>query len=135
MIAEAMAEKERVGLGIGIDRRKLFSGLGRDEMAMTLNDLTAIGATPILFEPIVATGDSDYLTNQERSAGLIDGFVRGAEIARVAIPGGETPTLKGIVGTNTIDVAGASIGIIKPQIRLITGERLIEGLTIYGVES
>jgi len=135
MIAEAMAEKERMGEGLGINRRRLFSGLGQDEMAMTLNDLTAIGATPILFEPIIATGDSDYLTDQERSAGLIDGFLRGASIAKVAIPGGETPTLKGIVSSNTIDVAGASMGIIEPRSRLITGDRLCEGLTIYGIAS
>lgn len=120
MIAEAMAEKERIGKGIGIDRRTLFAGLGQDEMAMTLNDLTGIGAIPILFEPIVATGSSDYLTDPDRSAGLIDGFERGAEIARVAIPGGETPTLKGIVYENTIDVAGASMGIIQPKHRLTT---------------
>lgn len=49
MIAEAMAEKERMGEGLGINRRRLFSGLGQDEMAMTLNDLTAIGAIPFLF--------------------------------------------------------------------------------------
>ncbi len=135
MIAEAVAEKERIGKGIGISRRKLFAGLGQDEMAMTLNDLAAIGAMPILFEPIVATGDSDYLTDPDISAGLIDGFEKGAAIAGVAIPGGETPTLKGIVGPNTMDLAGGSMGIIRPAVRLTTGERLIEGLTIYGVAS
>ncbi len=135
MIAEVMAEKKRIGEGIGIDRRTLFAGLGQDEMAMTLNDLTGIGATPFLFEPIVATGDSDYLTDPDKSAGIIDGFERGAAIAKVAIPGGETPTLKGIVGANTIDVAGASVGIIRPSVRLTTGDRLVKGLTIYGIES
>ncbi len=135
MIAEVMAEKERIGAGIGIDRRKLFAGLGRDEMAMTLNDLTAIGATPILFEPIVATGDSNYLTDSEISAGIIDGFEYGANYAKVAIPGGETPTLKGIVGANTIDVAGASMGIIQPKSRLTTGRNLESGLTIFGISS
>jgi phosphoribosylformylglycinamidine cyclo-ligase len=135
LIAEAMAEKERIGEGSGIDRRKLFAGLGLDEMAMTLNDLAGIGAAPIIFEPTVATGDSDYLTDQERSAGLIDGFEKGARLARVAVPGGETPTLSGIVNAKTIDLAGASMGIIRPQSRLVTGDRLCEGLTIYGVES
>ena len=55
MIAEAMAEKEKIGKGIGLEERLLFSGIGQDEMAMTLNDLSSIGATPILFEPIVAS--------------------------------------------------------------------------------
>ncbi|MEK6855928.1 MAG: AIR synthase-related protein [Nanoarchaeota archaeon] len=135
MIAESMTEKERIGKGLGLSERALFSGIGQDEMAMTINDLSGIGATPILFEPIVATGSSDYLVNQERSSGLIDGFERGAEIARVAIPGGETPTLKGIVAESTIDVAGSSLGIIRPRTRLTVGSRLEEGLIIYGVAS
>lgn len=135
MIAEAMAEKEIIGKGIGIEERILFTGIGQDEMAMTLNDLSGIGATPILFEPVIATGSSDYLINHHRSAGLIDGFEKGAQIARVAIPGGETPTLKGIVATTTIDVAGGSLGIIRPRMRLTVGDRLEAGLTIYGIAS
>jgi len=135
MIAEAMAEKIKIGQGLGLEERTLFSGIGQCEMAMTLNDLSAIGASPIAFEPIVATGSSDYLTNKERIAGLIDGFERGAQIAGVAIPGGETPTLKGIVYPNTIDLAGGSLGIIRPRSRLTVGNELTEGLAIYGVES
>lgn len=134
-IAESMSEKEKIGNGLGLDRRVLFSGLGQDEMAMTLNDLVGIGATPILFEPIIATGSSDYLTDSAVSDGLLDGFERGAQIARVAIPGGETPTLKGIVAADTIDLAGASLGIIQPITRLVSDNRLEEGLTIYGVAS
>jgi len=135
MIAEAMAEKEKIGKGIGLEERTLFSGIGQCEMAMTLNDLSGIGATPILFEPVVATGDGDYLINKNRTAGLIDGFERGAKIAGVAIPGGETPTLKGIVYPNTIDLAGGSLGIIQPKSRLTVGDRLKENLAIYGIAS
>lgn len=135
MIAEAMAEKEEIRERLRIDRSRLFNGLGQDEMAMTINDLTAIGATPVLFEPLIATGDSDYLTERERRTGLISGFEEGAIKARVPIPGGETPTLKGVVYPNTIDVAGASLGIIRPQYRLTTGTKLTDGLMIYGVRS
>ncbi|MBI2631589.1 phosphoribosylformylglycinamidine cyclo-ligase [Candidatus Pacearchaeota archaeon] len=130
-----MSEKEKIGNGLGLDRRVLFSGLGQDEMAMTLNDLAGIGATPIIFEPIIATGSSDYLTDSAVSDGLLDGFERGAQIARVAIPGGETSTLKGIVAVDTIDLAGASLGIIQPRTRLVSDYRLGECLTIYGVAS
>ncbi len=135
MIAESMAEKEKIGKGLGLSRRVLFAGIGQDEMAMTLNDLVSIGATPILFEPIIATGSSDYLVDKEISAGLLDGFERGARIARVAIPGGETSTLPDIVAQNTLDIAGSSLGIIQPKERLTLGDRLTEGLTIYGVAS
>jgi len=135
MISEAMAEKVRIGKDLGIDTRGLFRGIGEDNMAMSLNDLTGIGATPFLYEPIVATGSGDYLVDQEVSAGLLDGFHNGALLAEVAIPGGETPTLKGIVGASTVDLAGGSLGIIRPKGRLLVGDRLREGLTIYGISS
>jgi len=134
MVAEAMAESERAGKGIGLEVRQLFSGLGIDNMAMSLNDLTGIGAIPLLYGDIIATGSSDYLADNVRASGLIDGFVRGAEIARVVVPVGETPTLKGIVAPNTIDMAGASIGII-PRERLTIGTGLEAGLIIFGIQS
>lgn len=135
MISESMSEKERIGQGLGLERRTLFSGIGQDEIAMSVNDLGATGASPILFEPIVATGSSDYLTDPEVSEGLLDGFERGAEIAGIAIPGGETPTLKGIVYPGTIDLAGGSLGVIRPASHLSLGERLAPGLRIYGISS
>lgn len=135
MIAETMAEQEKIGRGIGLEERAIYSGFGQCEMACSLNDLSAIGATVIAFEPIVATGSSDYFSSKDKVAGIIDGFERGAQIAEVAIPGGETPTLKGVVFPNTVDVAGGSLGIIQPKRRLTTGNRLEPNLVIYGIGS
>ena len=135
MIAEVMAEKERIGQAMGLDRRKLFAGIGQDEMAMTLNDLGAVGTMPVAFEPIHASGNSAYFDDHEVIDGLLDGYDAGARIARVAIPGGETPTLKGIVYPSTLDIAGGSWGIIRPKSRLVLGQRMASGLTIYGISS
>jgi len=138
-IAESMAEKIKIARTLGFNPnfsiRKLFSGIGQDEMAMSINDLTGIGAIPFLFEPIVATGSSDFLMDIEMRQGIIDGFEIGARNARVPIPGGETPTLEGVVYPNTIDYAGASLGIIRPKSRLCVGNNLRPGLTIYGIAS
>jgi phosphoribosylformylglycinamidine cyclo-ligase len=135
MIAEIMAEKEKIGEGMGLSRRMLFAGIGQDEMAMTLNDLGAVGTMPAAFEPIHASGDSSYFTDDDVVQGLLDGYDAGAKIARVAIPGGETPTLKGIVYPKTLDIAGGSWGIIRPKSRLVLGQDMEAGLTIYGISS
>lgn len=119
----------------GISRRALSAGLGQDEMAMTLNDVGAVGATPVAFAPIHALGESSYFDDVERRDGMLDGYDAGAAIAKVAIPCGETPTLKGIVHPNTMDLAGGSWGIIRPKSRLVLGQRMEAGLAIYGVES
>ena len=131
-IAEKML---RLGKNWEIDGRKLFSGLGQCSMAMSLNDLSSVGAAPFVYGPIVSTGDSAYVNDEKKAAGIIDGFENGAKISGVAIPCGETPTLKGIIGKETLDLSGASIGIISPKSRLTLGEDLESGLSIYGVSS
>lgn len=135
MVAEAMAEKEKIGKGVGIERRNLFAGIGKDNMAMALNDLGAVGAMPVAFSPIHASGDSGYFTDEDAVQGLLDGYDTGARAAGVAIPGGETPTLKGIVYQNTLDIAGGAWGIIRPKDRLVLGHGMEPGLTIYGLGS
>lgn len=146
-IPEGIAEKLKIfkeiansfgirhDLDVGGLIRKLFSGIGQDEMAMSFNDLNGIGALPFIFAPIVATGSSNYLTDPDLSAGLIDGFERGALLGLSGIPCGETPTLPGVVNPGTIDLAGASLGYIKPKSRLCIGDRLTEGLKLYGIGS
>ena len=131
----ANAHGIRHDLDVGGLIRRLFSGIGQDEMAMSFNDLNGIGALPFIFAPIVATGSSNYLTDPDISNGLIDGFETGALMGLSGIPCGETPTLPGVVNPGTIDLAGASLGYIRPKSRLCVGERLTEGLRLYGVGS
>ncbi|MFH1420915.1 MAG: AIR synthase-related protein [Candidatus Aenigmatarchaeota archaeon] len=134
-VSEAMDHWEKIGEGIGLDRRRLFMGIGIDQCAMTWNDLTGVGAKPIVFEPIIATGSSSYFDDVQVRDGLLDGFEIAAEVVRVAIPGGETPTLKGIVDPETLDIAGGSMGVIKPKNRLTLGRAMKPGLKIYGLKS
>ncbi len=123
------------GMDINQKTRQLFSGIGQCGEAASVNDLCGIGALPFLYAPIVATGSSDYLTDPNISDGLIEGFERAASLASTGIPCGETPTLQSVVYANTIDLAGASLGIINPRERLCIGAGLKPGLTIYGVAS
>lgn len=139
MVAELMSMVVRqyrslfMERGIGV--RRLFSTIGQCNMAMSANDLASIGAILLAYEPIIATGDSGYFDDPDVREGLIDGFENAARIAGVAIPGGETPTLKGIVAASTIDMAGGSLGIIRPKDRLVLGKNLEPGLVIYGISS
>lgn len=138
-VAEIMTQQieicKKLGFDPGIDVRELASGIGQDNMAMTFNDLSSVGATPVAFEPINACGNSEYFEHVERRRGLLDGYDTGAELARTASPGGETPELRDIVYPETLDIAGGSWGIIYPRTRLTLGDRLEPGLTIYGIAS
>lgn len=133
LIAEEMYAKMRIGEEV--DGSRYYRGLGQDNMAMSINDLVSIGAVPFAYGDILSTGDSSYFDDESRMESLLTSFREGADKAGVAIPLGETPTLQGILYPEVMDLAGASIGIIKPKSNLVGDSKVAEGDAIYGLES
>ncbi len=129
LIADEMS-KDRRGKGV-----KYYENIGRDCVAMSTNDLAAIGADPVVYGDILSSGDSSWFADLEKSRALLHGFKEAAEEIGMAIPCGETPTLKGVVHDETIDMAGASLGIIRPKEHLTYGQKLSPGDVIIGLES
>lgn len=118
-----------------IDAGKYYRFLGHDTIAMAVTDLVAVGADPIAYVDMIASGDSKWFNDVERSDELLCGYKTAADLAGIAIPQGETPTLSGIVNPETLDLAGGSVGIIKPKSRFIYGQKICEGDVIYGLPS
>lgn len=83
---------------------------------MNVNDLLAMGAEPVAFV--------DYLALEKHEEGFAvqigEGLLKGAEISRMSIVGGETATLPGII--KGFDLAGTCLGIVK-KIRLLKEEK------------
>lgn len=128
-IADIMAKQDTARV------MQFYPYLGIDTMAMSLNDLAAVGAEPFVYGDILSSGDSSWFADQNRASALLSGFKEGAEIANIAIPCGETPTLREVVNPETLDMAGASLGLIRPKSKLILGQRLKAGDTIFGIRS
>ncbi|NPE30174.1 phosphoribosylformylglycinamidine cyclo-ligase [Methanococcoides sp. SA1] len=107
---------------------KRWNTVGIDCIAMNVNDLLAIGAEPISFV--------DYLALEEHSddfaSQIGEGLVKGAEISRMSIVGGETATLPEIV--NGFDLAGTCLGMVKKG-EVITGEEVKFGDVLVGIPS
>ena len=76
-------------------KRELFAGLGQCEMAMSLNDLCGVGAVPLSFMSIIATGDSAYMDDEKRNQGLLDGYERGQILQVWLSLVGRPPRLRG----------------------------------------
>jgi len=129
MIADAMSKDER-GKG-----NKYYESVGMDCLAMSTNDLAAIGADAFVYGDILSSGDSNWFADFDKAKAVLKGFGDGAKEIGLAIPCGETPTLKGVVHDGTIDMAGASVGIIKPKEHLTFGKDLEAGDAIIGLES
>ncbi|MDD5148071.1 MAG: AIR synthase-related protein [Candidatus ainarchaeum sp.] len=113
---------------------KYFENIGIDTVAMSTNDLSSIGAEPFVYGDIISSGSSDWFT-EEKTRALLEGYKKAAEELGIAIPCGETPTLQGIVYPETLDLAGAAVGAIRPKENLTVGQRLKEGDVIFGFES
>lgn len=118
-----------------ITGKTYYDQIAQDTVAMIVNDLITSGATPMIINAYFGIGSSDWLTDKERYEDLVTGWRDACNLSGAVYGGGETPTLKGIINPETIDLSGSAIGIIKPKERLITESKLKEGDNIILIES
>jgi phosphoribosylformylglycinamidine cyclo-ligase len=104
-----------------------YAGIAQDTIAMAVNDLITVGATPLVVQAYWAAGGSDWFADAERSQALVAGWKAACDICGVAWGGGETPALAGIVEAGRIDLAASCTGLVNPKSRLSLGERLGPG--------
>ena len=107
--------------------RSYYAGIAQDTIAMAVNDLITVGATPLVVQAYWAAGGSDWFGDAARAQALVEGWRRACEVCGVAWGGGETPALAGIVEAGRIDLAASCTGIINPKQRLSVGDRLGPG--------
>ncbi|MGQ9721019.1 MAG: phosphoribosylformylglycinamidine cyclo-ligase [Candidatus Jordarchaeum sp.] len=111
-----------------------YDTVGIDCVAMNVNDLICIGAEPLAIVDYLAIEKSD----PEMVEQIIRGLVKGAEMASIAILGGETATMpgviKGAVEGKGFDLVAMSIGMVY-QDKVITGEKIVANDVIIGLQS
>jgi len=107
--------------------RDYYAGIAQDTIAMAVNDLITVGATPLVVQAYWAAGGSDWFNDGERAAALVRGWKQACDQCEVSWGGGETPALAGIVEGGRIDLAAACTGIVSPKSRLSLGAHLAPG--------
>jgi len=112
-----------------------YAAIAQDTIAMAVNDLITVGATPLVVQAYWAAGGSDWFGDVERSLALVEGWKRACEVCGVAWGGGETPALAGIVEAGRIDLAASCTGIVNPKQRLSVGDALGDGDAIVMLAS
>ena len=115
--------------------RSWYAGIAQDTIAMAINDLITVGATPLVVQAYWAAGGSDWFGDAARAQALVAGWQRACEACKVAWGGGETPALAGIVAAGRIDLAASCTGLINPKQRLSVGDRLAAGDVIVLLDS
>ena len=107
--------------------KSYYAGIAQDTIAMAVNDLITVGATPLVVQAYWAAGGSDWFGDAQRAQALVEGWKRACDVCGVAWGGGETPALAGIVEGGRIDLAASCTGIISPKSRLSVGDALAPG--------
>jgi phosphoribosylformylglycinamidine cyclo-ligase len=107
--------------------RSFYDAVAQDTIAMAVNDLVTVGATPLVVQAYWAAGGSEWFDDPERAQALVRGWRAACERCGAAWGGGETPALAGIVEAGRIDLAASCVGLVNPKERLTLGEHLGPG--------
>jgi phosphoribosylformylglycinamidine cyclo-ligase len=107
--------------------RSHYAGIAQDTIAMAVNDLITVGATPLVVQAYWAAGSSEWFGDAARAQALVAGWKAACDICQVAWGGGETPALAGIVEGGRIDLAASCTGLVNPKSRLSLGAQLGAG--------
>lgn len=116
-------------LKIAIEANK-HDEVGIDLVAMCVNDLLVLGAEPLFFLDYFATGKLDVTQGES----IIQGIVKGCEIANCALLGGETAEMPGMYQGNDYDLAGFCVGVVEKD-SIIDGNSIEPGNVAIGLAS
>ncbi|MBL8754348.1 MAG: phosphoribosylformylglycinamidine cyclo-ligase [Planctomycetes bacterium] len=107
--------------------RTYYGQIAQDTIAMAINDIVTVGATPVSVHAYWAAGGSEWFHDAQRAKDLVDGWRAACDACGVAWGGGETPALAGVVANDRIDLAASCVGLVRPKSRLTLGDRLGPG--------
>lgn len=115
--------------------KSYYAAISQDTIAMAVNDLITVGATPLIVQAYWAAGGSDWFADKKRATDLIAGWKAACEVCGVSWGGGETPALAGVVEDGTIDLGASCVGLVQPKSRLSLGDQLAAGDAIVFLAS
>lgn len=104
-----------------------FDAVAYDTVGAIVNDLTCVGALPLVVNAYFATGSSDWYANEAWHQGLVDGWARACADAGATWGGGESPSLAGLVEPAEIELAGCAVGALPAGQRPIIGQEIAPG--------
>ena len=104
--------------------------IGQDLVAMVIDDIVVVGATPLFLTDYIAVGK----VHPERIAAIVSGIARACEASNVAVVGGETAEHPGLLGEDEYDVAAAVTGVVEKD-DLLGPERVRAGDEVVAVAS
>ncbi|MGE5042474.1 MAG: AIR synthase related protein [Candidatus Levyibacteriota bacterium] len=134
-VIEGLGTKNLVADAMRKKGKTFYDYIAHDTVSAIINDLITVGARPLTLHAYWAVGDSSWLEDAERMKDLVKGWKKAANIAGASWGGGETPTYKGIINNQTIDLGGSAVGFIKNKKQLITDKKIADKDRIILIKS
>ena len=121
--------------GVGTKLRLAFElgrhdTIGIDLVAMCVNDVITVGATPLFFLDYFATSKLDV----DQAEAVVKGIAEGCRQAGCALLGGETAELPGFYAAGEYDVAGFAVGVVSRS-AILDGTAVRAGDKVVGIAS
>ncbi len=117
----------KAGLGSGAQ-------VAQDLMAMNVNDLICVGATPQLFMDYLAVGSLRHQKESGFLSQFLEGLHKSCHETGVLLVGGETAEMPGVYEEHQYDVAGFSVGFLKES-EYLNPAAIKPGDVVYGWKS
>ena len=108
----------------------IHENVGKDLVAMCVNDVITSGAEPLYFLDYIATGKLD----PDKLGQVIEGISNACIEAGCSLLGGETAEMNIMYTDLEYDLAGFCTGIVEEE-NFITGSTIAQGDVIIGIES
>lgn len=112
-----------------------YDVIAHDTVATFINDISTVGAKPLVVHAFWSIEDNSWFLDQERIKDFTSGWADACNLAEATWGGGETSTSKGIIQPQTINLAGSCVGIIKSEKRLLVETKLKIGDRILLIKS
>lgn len=117
----------KVAIAQAIDKHDT---IGQDLVAMVVDDIVVVGATPLFMTDYIACGK----VVPERIADIVRGIAEACAASGTALVGGETAEHPGLLGPDDYDVAGAAVGVVEAD-ELLGPERVRDGDVVLAMGS
>ena len=121
------------GVGTKIEIANLLKNykfIGIDLVAMSVNDLIVQGAKPLFFLDYISINKIDL----KKMKSIIKGIIRGCNISKCNLVGGETAEMPGTYEKGKFDIAGFAVGIVDGK-KLLNKRKIKKNDLILAIPS
>jgi phosphoribosylformylglycinamidine cyclo-ligase len=125
--ADGVGTKLKLAFALGGDAH---AGVGRDIVNHCVNDILALGASPLFFLDYFATGKLD----PDVAAAVVGGVADACLANGMALLGGETAEMPDMYPDGEYDLAGFIVGSVEPA-KVVDGSSIEVGDVVIGFPS